>query len=236
MEIRKRFFKNTVVLYIAGKIDIDGAPLIEETGRLVKEGITQILCNFSNVEMVDYNGLTIIAIAYKNVVNQGGVLKLCGVPNHVNELFRSARLDEVFDIYSEEENALKSFELSNKVDMMRLRRRFKRIDVNIPVRYKIGLSADAKLQVGKATNVGGEGLFILSKSTYPVATKLYIELQFHPNEKPLTMMCTVIWLADKELQPHSYPGMGVNFASLDKKTQTELIEFIDKNITGRTRA
>lgn len=235
MEIRKRFYKNIAVLYIAHNIDIDSAELIEETGRLIKEGVQRILCNFANVNIVDYNGLSILSIAYKNVLNQEGVMKFCNVPPHIQELFRAARLDIVFEMYADEESALKSFELSAKVDRLSLRRRFKRIDVNAVVKYKVGLSADSRLRKGKILNISGQGLFILSKHTYPVSTELYMEIEFNEAKKPLSLMGVVIWLADKELQPHSYPGMGVEFASIEKRAQDEIIDFIDKNITRRSK-
>ncbi|MBL7156783.1 MAG: PilZ domain-containing protein [Candidatus Omnitrophica bacterium] len=235
MEIRKRFFKNIAVLYITGKIDINAAGFIEETGRLLREGINKILCNFANVNIVDYNGLSILTVAYKNVVNQNGILKFCSVPLHIKELFKSARLDGVFEMHSEEEAALKSFDLSSKVDKLPLRRRFKRIDVSVPVRYKVGISTDAKLSKGKMLNLSGEGLFIYSKNTFPVSTQLYMELGLKGERKPLTLMGTVVWLADKELQLHSYPGMGITFTNIDKHTQARIVEFIDKNLTRRSK-
>ena len=235
MEIRKRFAKNIAVLYITGNIDVDSANFIEETGRLLKEDVQRILCNFANVNIVDYNGLSILAIAYKNVANQKGILKFCNVPLHIKELFKIARLDKVFEMYNNEKSALHSFELSAKVDKLSLRRRFKRIDVNISARYKKGLSANTKFLKGKLLNISGEGMFIYSKNTFPVSTQLYLEIDLRKKKVPLILMGTVVWLADKELQPHSYPGMGISFTDLENKKQTEIIKFIDKNITRRSR-
>ncbi len=235
MEIRKRFFNNIAVLYITHNIDIDSAALIEETGRLLKEGVGKILCNFANVNIIDYNGLSILSIAYKNVINQEGVMKFCDVPAHIKALFKSARLDTVFEMHADEENALESFALSAKVDRLTLRRRFKRIDANIPVKYKVGLSADGKLSRGKAPNISADGLFILSEHTHPASTHLYMEIGFDNKQKPLALMGSVIWLADRELQPHSYPGMGVEFINMEKRSQEKIIEFIDKNITQRSK-
>ena len=236
MEIRKRFAKNILVLYVAGKIDIDAALFIEETGHFVKEGLKKVLCNFQNVDMVDYNGLSILAIAYKNAVNQDGVMKFCNVPKHIKELFKAARLDSVFEIHPDEESALKSFALSSKVDKLVLRRRFKRIDVNAHLKYKAGLSANTKLSSGKVLNLSGDGLFVHSKDTHPLGSKLYLEMTLGTGKKPIIASGAVIWLADKELQPHSYPGMGIEFVNLAKTTQVKVIDFIDKNITHRTKA
>ncbi|MBL7158803.1 MAG: PilZ domain-containing protein [Candidatus Omnitrophica bacterium] len=236
MEIRKRFSKNIAVLYLAGKIDINSAEFIEETGRLLREGIEKILCDFSNVEVVDYNGLSILSIAYKNIINRKGVLKFSNVPQHIRQLFKAARLDMVFELCGDEESAIKSFDLSSKVDRLSLRRRFERIDVNITLRYKIGVSGDAKLSRGKVLNLSGDGLFVHSKNIFPLSTELYMEIGFPRYEKPLTVTGSVIWIADKELQPHSYPGMGIEFRDIDKCKQTKIIDFIDKNLTRRSSA
>lgn len=236
MEIRKRFSGNIAVLYITGKIDIDSAQIIETTGELLKDGTKKILCNFTNVAMVDYHGLSLLAIAYKNAINQKGMLKFCNVPSHIRKLFKASRLDMTFEMYSDEESAINGFALSGKIDTLSLRRRFKRIDLSIPVKYKVGLSANAKLFKGKMLNLSGDGLYVYTKDTYPVSTRIYMEIKFKNEKSPFTLMGTVIWLADKELQPHSYPGMGIEFTNLGKRAQEQIINFIDKNITTRSKA
>jgi len=235
MEIRKRFHKNTVILYVSGKIDADSALLIEETGRLAREGIRKILISLANVELVDYNGLSILAIAYKNAVNQNGIIKFCNVPAHARALLKAARLDSVFDIYTEEEEAIQSFDVSTRVDTLSLRRRFKRMELGVPARYKTGLSSDSKLFRGKILNLSGEGLFLYSKNTFPVSTRLYLELKLYPLKAPLAITGEVVWLADRELQPHAYPGMGISFVDIGRAAQREVINYIDKNIIRRSR-
>ena len=236
MEIRKRFSNNVAILYISGKIDVNSAAIIEVTGSFIKEGIKKILCNFSNVEALDYNGLSVLAIAYKNAANQEGMLKFCNVPRSIKALFKASRLDLTFSIYRDEESALKSFDLSDKADKLRLRRRFERADIQTTLKYKVGLSANTKLLKGKILNISGEGLFVFTKNTYPTSAELYMELTLADAKRPLILTGTVIWLADKEIQPHSYPGMGIRFSGLDERTQTKIINFIDKNITTRSKS
>jgi anti-anti-sigma factor len=233
MEIRKRFSESIAILYLAGNIDIDSAPIIEETSKLLNEGVNKILCNFVNVEMVDYNGLSALAIAYKNVTNQSGIIKFCCVSSHIKQLFRIVRLEEIFDVYDSEESAIKAFSLSDKVDKLLLRRRFKRIELSVPILFKPGLSSGDILSKGKMFNISGEGLFIHSKNTFPVSTDLYIEIRLKRSQKPLSVSGTVIWLADKQLQPHVYPGMGVKLTNMDSVTQESVIEFIDENLATK---
>jgi len=233
MEIRKRFSDNIAILYIAGKINLNSAELIEQTGRLLKEGIKKILLSFANVGMVDYNGLSLLAITYKNAINQKGTLKFCDVPKHIKTLFKTARLDRVFEVYADEKTALKCFDVSTRVDQLLLRRRFKRIDISSLVQYKTGLSPTGKFLEGKILNLSGEGLFIYAKKTFPASTEIYMEINVG-HKKPLALTGNVIWLADKELQRHSYPGMGIQLSNLDKNAQREIIAFIDKNLTIRS--
>jgi len=235
MEIRKRFSKNIAVLYVAGSININSAVLIEETGQLLKMGVSKILCSCSNLNMVDYNGLSILAITYKNVANQNGILKFCNVPSHIKELFKVARLDRVFEMHENEELALKSFELSNKVDKLTLRRRFKRIDLSVPVKFKSNLSRDKKLLRGKILNLSGEGIFIHAKNTFPVSTDLNLGITLAPKQNKINIAGNVIWVADKTLQPHVYPGMGIKIVKLNPSIQDKIVKFIDKHLTSRVR-
>ncbi|NQT22209.1 MAG: PilZ domain-containing protein [Candidatus Omnitrophica bacterium] len=232
MNIRKRREKDITILYLEGKIDIDSANFIEETSNLIKSGHRNLLCNFSNINMVDYNGLSIIVIAYKNVVNNGGIMKLCAIPQHVKELYKLVRLDLVFDVYEDEPSAIKSYETSTKIDKLYLRRRFKRLDLQLPVTYK--LPSDSKVRKGKILNMSAEGIFIYIKESLPVSSQIEIELGVHEIGEPIRVLGRIVWLADKELQPHCYPGLGVKFLDVKPAEQGKIIDFIDKNITHRS--
>lgn len=234
MNIRKREEKNIVVLYLEGKVDINSANLIEETSLLLSNGYSKLLCDFNNIDMVDYNGLSVIAIAYKNVINKGGIMKFSNIPVHIKELFKLVRLDLVLDIYDDEEDGIRSFEVTTKIDKLYLRRRFKRIELQIPVKYNLGVSTKPQIFTGKVLNISGEGLFIYSKHTFPISTQVDLELKMDGGLKILKLQGMVLWLADKELQPHCYPGMGVQFINLDLELQKRIIEFIDRHITHRT--
>jgi len=234
MHIRKRRHKNVIILYPEGNIDINCANFIEETGQLVKNDYFKIVCNFSSVSMVDYNGLSIIAVAYKNAINNNALMKFCNVPLHIKDLFKLSRLDLVFDMYNNERDALNSFKTSTKIDKLYLRRRFKRLDLHLSVKYIRSAATKAKLFSGKILNISGEGIFVYSHDTLPMSTELVLEITFEDEPVPLKIKGAVIWLADKELQPHCYPGMGIQFIDLKSSAQKKVIEFIDKNISTRS--
>lgn len=235
MNIRKWREGDIVIINPEGNINIDSALFIEETSRLLGLGCQKIVCDFTNVEMVDYNGLSVITIAYKNVINNSGVMKFCHIPPHIKELFRVVRLDLVFDIYDDMEDAIRSFNVSTKIDKLYLRRRFKRLELSIPVKYHLVHVTDPRASAGKIVNIGGEGIFIYSKHTFPVGNRLHCEMELGEKHESLKVEGVVIWLADRDLQPHCYPGMGVYFVDTDPQTQKKIIDYIDKNITHRSR-
>lgn len=235
MKIRLRESKDITIIDIEGRIDIDSAELIETVGWLLKNGKSKILCNFENVELVDYSGLSILAIAYKNVTNHNSIMKFCNVGLHVKELFKVIRLDEIFQCYNSEEEALENFdEKILEIESKLLRRRFKRLEININVNFTAKGAKKDRLFSGKVFNISGAGMFIYTHSILPVKTRLDLEISLPKEMAPLSMEGMVIWIADKNLQSYCYPGMGIQFINVDTQKQKELLEFIDKNITHRS--
>lgn len=234
MKIKIRESKDVTVLDAEGRIDIDASEFIETVGWVLKNNKTKILCNFENVELVDYSGLSILAIAYKNVTNHNGVMKFCNVALHIKELFKIVQMDRVFICYDNEQQALLNFdEKILELEEKRLRRRFKRLEINIDVNFT-PKNKPGRVYKGKVLNISGAGLFILTSNILPIKTHLLLEISV-PNEMvPIEMEGTVLWIADKNLQSYCYPGMGVQFINIDSQRQKDLLDFIDKNITHRS--
>ena len=96
MEMRIRKAQDIVIIELEGPINIDSAEFIEITTRLVREGALKLVCSLQKVEAMDYDGLSILTIGYKNVVNKNATMKLCNVPVHIKELLKMVRMDLVF--------------------------------------------------------------------------------------------------------------------------------------------
>lgn len=233
MSIRIREAGNVNILDIEGPVDINSSDIIETVGWLVNTGKLYILLNMENIDMVDYSGLSILAIAYKNVVNHKGKMKFLKVPLSVIELFRIVRMDGVFETYGDEELAVRSF-AEDDLEKIQLRRKYKRLDIHIKVRYKI-MSDQKKPKIfdGEVLNISGAGVYIYTPHTFPISTMLELEMTLPDMPSPLEATGMVIWHADKELQLHSHPGMGVAFVHLTPEKEKPIIDFIDKNITHR---
>lgn len=233
MPIRFRETGNITILDIEGNVDINSAEIIETIGYMVNSGKRNFILNLENVNLVDYSGLSVLAIAYKDVLNHKGKLKFLHVSPQVIELFKMVKLESVFEVFSDEETAIRSF-LEEEMVSLPLRRRFKRLDINLRVKFWLVSSHKRpKVFEGEVLNISAAGLFIFSKYTFPVNSQLEIELILPNNIKFFDTTANVIWLSDKELQPHFYPGMGVAFVHLTPENEKLVIDFIDKNITRR---
>ncbi|MBI4436905.1 MAG: anti-sigma factor antagonist [Candidatus Omnitrophica bacterium] len=237
VELKVREVKEITIIDIDGRIDLNASELIELIGWLLKRGKTKILLNFEEVELLDYSGLSVLAIAYKNVKNHDGVLKFVAVPLHIEKLLRITQLLDVFELHEQEKLAIESFyETAPQTSLSPLRRRFKRLEVvSVPVHFLPEYRKDEEnFFEGKATNLGGEGLFLHAQKIYPLKTELALKLQLPNLQTPLLVQGMVIWIADKELQPHASPGMGIQFKQLDTKQQKILVDFIDRNLVQRS--
>ena len=72
LEIKLRQFGNCIILDLCGRIDVDSANLVEVVGQCVRDGYVDILCNLEDIQIVDYMGISVVVIAYKEVVNHQG--------------------------------------------------------------------------------------------------------------------------------------------------------------------
>lgn len=233
MPIRSRESGTSVILDIEGNIDINSSDIIETIGYFLNSGKLNFILNLENVNLVDYNGLSVLAIAYKNVLNHKGKVRFVSVSPQIIELFRMVKLESVFETYADEEAAIKSF-YDNGLAALPLRRKFKRLDINLRIKYwLVGSQKRPKVFEGEILNISAAGMYIFSKYTFPVNSQLEISLILPGEIKFLDASATVIWLADKELQPHFYPGMGAAFVNLTPENEKAVIDFIDKNITRR---
>lgn len=217
---------------IEGRIDINSSDIIETVGWLLNSGKLYIIFNLECVDLVDYNGLSVLTIAYKNIVNHNGNLKLLGVTLSIKELFRIVKLDSVFETFSDEKTCVASF-FDDGARKLHLRRKFKRLDLHLVIRYKIAGRDDARYFIGNILNLSAVGVYIYTPYIFPLNTMLDLQFTFPDTHAPLEAEASVIWLADKQLQSHVFPGMGVGFIHLTPEKEKIIIDFIDKNITYR---
>ncbi|MBP7216066.1 MAG: PilZ domain-containing protein [Candidatus Omnitrophica bacterium] len=232
VHIELRRVGSIAVLDCSGSIDIDAAAFIEMIGWCLENGFKEILCNFENVNFVDYAGLSVIAVGYKDVVNRKGAIKFLNVPAHIKKLLCMVHLDEVFEVFSDESVALKSFEedkVISEIQHRQLRRRFKRLPLELSIEFKSPFKTE-DFHTGKVLNISGVGLLMFVDTVYPLGEILRIRLPLQPKPGMLEMDAKVVWLVQKELQPQIFPGMGLEFHNLDTETQKMIVEYVERNL------
>lgn len=234
MEIRARQRGNVVILDIAGRIDVNAANFVEVVGQCIHDGYTDILCNFEAVDFIDYMGISVIVIAYKEVANNNGRMKFINIPAHLKGVFSVAGLDRVIDIYGTEDLAMNSFKedkIIENIKKMQLRRRFKRLPIDIKIELKEKYGKSAACFKGDLINLSAIGAYIYGCSHFNLGDHIVLKLKLPPKQEEIELEAKVVWLPDKQVQPHSYPGMGIEFYNILPAIQQKLIEFIERNLS-----
>ncbi len=103
MEIRARVRDNLAILDLFGRVDIDSANLVEAVGQCLRDGYTDILFNFEDVEFMDYLGVSAVTLAYKEVINSNGRVKFVNIPAHIKHIFSVTGLDKTIEIHASED-------------------------------------------------------------------------------------------------------------------------------------
>jgi anti-sigma B factor antagonist len=102
---------NVTVVDLSGRIVLgDGSALLRKTTRgLLEDGRRRILLNLADVDYIDSSGIGELVSGFTAVKNQGGELKLLQLTKKVRDLLQITKLYTVFDIYADENAAIRSF-------------------------------------------------------------------------------------------------------------------------------
>ena len=99
------------VVDLSGRITLgDGSALLRTTIRkLLAEERKMILLNLADVDYIDSSGIGELVSGYTAVKNQSGDLKLLHLTKKVRDLLQITKLYTVFDVFTDESTALRSF-------------------------------------------------------------------------------------------------------------------------------
>ena len=100
-----------VIVDLVGRIALgDGSGAVRETVKdMLGEGQKSILLNLGEVTYIDSAGLGELVGAYATVTNQGGQIKLLNVQKKVDDLLQVTKLYTVFESFTSETAAVRSF-------------------------------------------------------------------------------------------------------------------------------
>jgi anti-sigma B factor antagonist len=99
------------IVDLRGRIDLGEASLtLRRTIRdLVDRGQTKLILNFSEVNSMDSAGVGELVGAYMPVKAKGGELKFLNPTKKVLGILQVTQLDKVFEVYTDEQMAIRSF-------------------------------------------------------------------------------------------------------------------------------
>jgi len=100
------------VVDASGRITLgDGSAMLRKTIRqLLEEQHTQIILNLADVDYIDSSGIGELVSGYTAVKSRGGELKLLHLTKKVHDLLQITKLFTVFEVYSDEGIAVRSFQ------------------------------------------------------------------------------------------------------------------------------
>lgn len=234
MEIRVRQKGNIIILDLYGRIDVNSANLVEVVGQCIRDGYCDILCNLEDIDFIDYMGISAIVIAYKDVINNKGRMKFTNIPAHLKNIFSIAGLDKVIDIYATEELAINSFKedkIIENIKKLQLRRRFKRLPIEIKVELKVKYGRSPTCIEAEILDLSAVGAYIFGYDQFKLGDEVILTLKLPPKLEQIELEARVVWLSDKQVQPQFHPGMGVEFYNISSDIQKKLLEFIEKNLS-----
>ena len=111
MKATTRSVDGVEIISLQGKITIGAGDtqLREVITNAISSGTNKILLDMSGVTTIDSSGIGELVGAFTTVANRGGKLKLLHLPSKLNELLHVTQLITVFEVYEDEQTALKSF-------------------------------------------------------------------------------------------------------------------------------
>lgn len=238
MKIKTKIKEGVAILVLEGNIGIDASDFVETVGWILNHQAKDIICNFENVNLVDYVGISLISVIYKNILNHKGRIELYNVPAHVIRLFSIVGLDRIFKFHISEEQALEAIKHEREMERLvdePLRRRFERAPFNAAIEYRQKLLKNQPFSKGKIVNLSAEGVFIVSDKIFSIGDLLTTRMDLQLQPSLIEADAKVVWLADKEIQPEDYPGMGLEFHHITIEKQEKIAQFVEKHLTHPNR-
>ena len=107
MDIEMKDYQGRKVLALSGDIDMYTSPALrKELMLLVSKRVSPLLIDLESVTYIDSSGIATFVEGLKGVMSFGGSLRLASIPPSIMEIFNFSKLDKVFEIYGNIEDAL----------------------------------------------------------------------------------------------------------------------------------
>ena len=111
MKAKTRTIGKVSLVDLSGKITIGEGDVIlrDEVNKLLETDAKNILLNLDRVSYMDSAGIGELVACYKRAAETGASVKLLNPSGRVSDLLSLTKLQEVFEIFKDEKEALTSF-------------------------------------------------------------------------------------------------------------------------------
>ncbi len=110
MNIEENQDGNILICNIEGEVNINTSPQLRSFfDKTLRAGSKFIMIDFSKVSYIDSAGLATLIEMMQRVQKIGGKLKLCNMSLQVMNVFEVTKLDSIFDIHQNCEQAKRDF-------------------------------------------------------------------------------------------------------------------------------
>jgi anti-sigma B factor antagonist len=117
LDIQQREREGIVILDLKGRITVgqEASSLREKVAATTAAGNNNIILNLAHVDYIDSTGLGAMVMCSTSVRKAGGGLKLVNLNRRNVELLVMTKLATVFDLFTDEQDAVNSFFPDRKI-------------------------------------------------------------------------------------------------------------------------
>ncbi|WP_418964269.1 STAS domain-containing protein [Cetobacterium sp.] len=109
-EIIEKTVDDIRVIKVCGELDALVAPKLKERiAKQIELDVNKFVIDFADLVHINSLAMGILRGKLRVVRDLGGDIKLVGLNDHIKTIFEMIGLDELFDIYATEEEAIASF-------------------------------------------------------------------------------------------------------------------------------
>ncbi|MGL4392533.1 MAG: STAS domain-containing protein [Fusobacteriaceae bacterium] len=109
-EIVEKNVEDIKILKVIGELDALVAPkLKEKIAKLLESDTKKIVIDFEQLSHINSLAMGILRNKLKTAKENGGDIKLVKLNSHIKDIFEMIGLDEIFEIYQTEAEAIQKF-------------------------------------------------------------------------------------------------------------------------------
>ena len=111
LQIGQREREGITILDLDGRITLgpEATALREKTNALIAAGVRSLVLNLQGVDYIDSTGLGALVMCATSLRKAGGVIRLLNLTRRHIELLVMTKLATVFQIFTDEQDAVNSF-------------------------------------------------------------------------------------------------------------------------------